>query len=308
MLSIVVPVFNEEESLSFFYEELIVSLKSLDIDYEILFVDDGSTDGSLSFLQGIIKSNKRIKIYSFRKNQGKAEALNLGFQKAKGKYIVSLDADLQDKPEEIEKLLKKIKEGWDVVSGWRKDRKDSLAKVLASKLFNFSGSFFWRLNLHDYNCGLKIYTAEAAKSMRLYGGMHRFIPLLVQQNGFKVTEIPIVHQPRKYGKSKYGFSKVWRDLPDMFTMLFLGKYSKRPLHFFGTIGIISLVLGGTILIYLTLGKLFFGQGISDRPILFLGILLVLTGFQIFFTGLLADLIINVSNKEIKEYPLKYVEE
>lgn len=296
MLSIVVPVFNEEESIPFFYKELISFLKSNHFEYEIIFVDDGSTDQSLEFLKEIASKNKKIRLFSFRKNQGKAEALTLGFEKANGDYIVTLDADLQDKPEEIEKLLKKTKEGWEVICGWRKNRKDSLPKILASKIFNISGAFFWGLHLHDYNCGLKVYTRAAAKSLKLYGGMHRFIPLLAHQNGFKIIEIPIIHEKRKYGMSKYGFSKVWKDLPDMFTMLFLGKYSKRPLHFFGAIGLISLILGIAILIYLTLGKLFFGQGIGERPILFLGILLVLTGFQVFFTGLLADLILNVSQR------------
>ncbi len=296
MLSLVVPVFNEEESLPFFYKELIGFLTSKKIDYEIIFIDDGSTDKSLVFLKEAALKNKKIRLFSFRKNQGKAEALTLGFQKAKGDYVATLDADLQDKPSEIEKLLKEAKEGWEVVCGWRKNRKDSLSKILASKFFNFSGAFFWGLRLHDYNCGLKVYTQDAAKSIRLYGGMHRFIPLLVYQAGFSVSEVPVVHQKRKYGESKYGFSKVWKDLPDMFTMLFLGKYSKRPLHFFGVIGFISLFLGGAILIYLTLGKILFGQGIGDRPILFLGILLVLTGFQVFFTGLLADLILNVSHR------------
>lgn len=296
MLSIVVPVFNEEESLPFFHKELISFLKSNNSEYEIIFIDDGSTDKSLEFLKEISSKNKKMRLFSFRKNQGKAEALTLGFQKAKGEHVVTLDADLQDKPWEIEKLLKKTKEGWEVVCGWRKNRKDSLPKILASKIFNISGAFFWGLHLHDYNCGLKVYTNEAAKSLKLYGGMHRFIPLLTYQNGFKIIEVPIIHEERKYGISKYGFSKVWKDLPDMFTMFFLGKYSKRPLHFFGLIGLISLALGIGILIYLTFEKLIFNQGIGERPILFLGILLVLTGFQIFFTGLLADLILNVSQR------------
>ncbi len=298
MISIVVPVFNEEESLKAFYKELSAYVSDLDKDYEIIFVDDGSKDKSLDILKGIFSKNKNIKIFSFRKNKGKSEALTYGFEKSSGDYVVTLDADLQDKPSEISKLLNKIKkEGFNLVCGWRKDRKDSLSKIIASRIFNSLASFFWGAKLHDYNCGLKIYTRDAAKSLKLYGGLHRFIPLLVFQQGFTVTEIPVQHEVRKFGKSKYGFSKLWKDLPDIFTMLFLNKYGQRPLHFFGPIGFIFLLVGFGILIYLTIGKIFYGLGIGDRPILFLGMLLVLGGFQVLFTGFLADLIINKSYEQ-----------
>lgn len=309
MVSIVVPVFNEEESLGSFYKELILAIPNLDKDYEIIFVDDGSEDKSLDILKNFSSKNKNVKIFSFRKNQGKSEALTFAFEKASGDYVVTLDADLQDKPIEIIKLLEKIKkEGFDLVSGWRKNRKDSYPKILASKIFNSLASFFWGIKLHDYNCGLKVYTSDAAKSLRLYGGLHRFIPLLVFEKGFKVCEVAVVHELRKFGKSKYRFSKLWKDLPDLLTMLFLTKYSKKPLHFFGFIGLIFLFVGFGILIYLTLGKIFLAQGIGDRPILFLGILLVLGGFQVVFTGFLADLIINISHKQDKEFLIKYSSE
>lgn len=309
MISIVVPVFNEEESLEAFYRELISVVSDLDKNYEIIFVDDGSKDKSLDILKGFVTKNKNIRVFSFRRNQGKSEALTFGFGKASGDYVVTLDADLQDKPSEISKLLSKIKkEGSSLVCGWRKNRKDSFAKIIASRIFNSLASFFWGVKLHDYNCGLKVYEKEAAKSLRLYGGLHRFIPLLVFQQGFAVTEIPVEHEVRKFGKSKYGFSKLWKDLPDIFTMLFLNKYGQRPLHFFGSIGLVSLLVGFGILTYLTIGKIFYAQGIGNRPIIFLGMLLVLGGFQVLFTGFLADLIINNSHKNDREFFLKYSSE
>lgn len=308
MISIVVPVYNEKESLYKFYTELAASLRDLKQKYEIIFVDDGSTDDSFSILRKIEKRDKKASLFSFRKNKGKAEALSVGFAKSKGDFVITLDADLQDKPTEIKKILKKMHEGFDMVCGWRKERKDPMQKVIASKFFNFIARIFWGLSLHDYNCGLKGYKKEAVKSLSLYGGMHRFIPLLVYQSGFSVTEVPVVHSVRKYGKSKYGFSKLWKDLPDIFSMIFLSKYSSRPLHFFGTIGGVLILVGGVILSYLTI-IWFQGQPIGRRPLLFLGMLLVLAGFQVLFTGFLADLILNITqkngNKTLEHIQLKY---
>lgn len=303
MISIVIPVLNEEESIPHLVAELDSSLKKFN-DYEIIFIDDGSTDGSLALMKKKGKKNKNIKVYSFLKNQGKAEALSFGFQKAKGNYIITMDADLQDRPDQIEKMIQAAKKGNDLVCGWRKNRQDSLHTNFSSKVFNILAKHFWGLQLHDYNCGLKIFRKEVAKNLNLYGGLHRFIPLLVQQQGFTVSEIPIVHNKRKFGKSKYGFSKVWKDLPDIFTMLFLSRYGKRPLHFFGFFGSILFLFGIIILGYLGVIKLM-GEGIGNRPILFLGILLVLSGLQVFFTGFLADLFINLSYKTNKGILLRY---
>ena len=295
MISAVIPVYNEEESLEAFYKVLVPNLSKLDKSYEIIFVDDGSTDKTLRILKTFENKNKNVKVLSFRKNRGKAEVLTSGFQAAKGDFVVTLDADLQDRPEEIGKLLQKAKEGFDLVSGWRKDRKDALKTKLSSKLFNFLMSAFWGVHLHDYNCGLKLYTKEAAKSVSLYGGMHRFIPLLMSEKGFEVTEVAVVHEKRKFGKSKYGFSKIFRDVPDMFTILFLTKYAKRPLHFFAIIGGVIFIIGFFVLLYLSILH-FMGQTIGDRPLLIFGILLVLAGFQVIFTGFLADLILHISEK------------
>lgn len=308
MISIVVPVFNEEESLELFYKELYSVISRKNNTHEIIFLDDGSTDNSLETLKKIASKDKNVRIYSFRKNSGKAEALTFGFQKAKGETIVTLDADLQDKPSEIIKLTKKLDEGYDLVCGWRNNRKDPFKKVISSKFFNAIARTFWGLSLHDYNCGLKAYTKSAAQSLNLYGGMHRFIPLLVYQQGFKVTEVAVEHEKRRFGFSKYGFSKLWKDMPDILTMVFLAKYSNRPLHFFGTIGGILFMSGTLILSYLSVIH-FLGETIGRRPLLFLGMLLVLAGFQVLFTGFLADLILNISqnnrNNVKEDIQLKY---
>lgn len=306
MLSIVVPVYNEEESLPHFYEELVRVLKALNKDYEIVFVDDGSRDKSFSILQELEAKDKHIRVFSFRRNLGKADALSLGFLKAKGDIVITLDADLQDQPSEIPNFLAKHKEGYDVVCGWRKNRKDASKMKMISRLFNYTLNKAFDLMVHDYNCGMKLYTASAAKSLHLYGGLHRFIPILVYEQGYSVTEMVVHHEPRKFGKSKYGFSKIFKDLPDMFTMLFLVKYMKQPLHFFGGVGGVLSAIGMLILFYLTILH-FLGESIGRRPLLIFGVLLVVTGLQVFFTGFLAELLINLSQRgERHSYPLKYV--
>lgn len=308
MLSVVVPVFNEQEVLEVFYKELIKFVPKIDSDFEIIFVDDGSSDKTLPILKSLVAKNSRIKIYSFRKHSGKAEALTLGFQKSKGDYVLTIDADLQDRPDQIKKLIDKSKEDWDMVSGWRANRKDSIFKKISSKFFNLSASIFWGLKVNDLNCGLKLYKKDAAKSLNLYGGMHRFIPLLLYQDGFSVTEVAVVHDQRKLGKSKYSITKVFTELPDMFTMLFLSKYSKKPLHFFAPIGGIAFFFGILILLYLTFLRIE-GYTIGNRPLLFLGVLLVISGLQVFFTGFIADLFISSSsNKQVGEANLKFISE
>jgi len=305
LLSVVVPVYNEEESLEAFYSELSRELKKLNMSYEIIFVDDGSTDSSLEILKSLEKEDSSVRIFSFRKNLGKADALTLGFQKAKGDIIITLDADLQDQPSEIPLFLAKYKEGIDVVCGWRKNRKDASKMKVISKLFNALVHRFFDIPVHDYNCGFKFYTKDAAKSLRLYGGQHRFIPVLLANQGFIVDEVVVKHEIRKFGKSKYGFSKVFRDIPDMFTMIFLIKYRQRPLHFFGVFGGFIMAVGGLILLYLVGVKVFLGEAIGGRPLLLFGVLLFLVGLQIFFTGFIAELITNSAQKNDMHFPLKY---
>lgn len=310
MISVVVPVFNEEEGLKAFFEELIKVLPSLDGKHEIIFVDDGSTDNSLEILKTFAEKDKNIRVFSFRKNLGKAEALTFGFMQTRGNYIVTLDADLQDKPTEIQKLLDKAKSGIDLVTGFRQNQKRPTYMVVISKIFNSILKYLFELDIHDYNCGLKVYTQETAKSLRLYGGLHRFIPLLAYEQGFTVEEVPVEHGKRKFGKSKYGFSKLWKDLPDLFSMFFLTRYGKRPLHFFGMIGGILLLAGITIFAYLAF-IWFMGESIGRRPLFFTSIMLILGGLQIFFTGFLADLIISINhskqspNESHIHFPLKF---
>lgn len=305
--SIVVPVLNEEESL----RELVVNIKdsfeSLKKSYEIIFIDDGSTDRTLEILKILEKSNRNIRVYSFRRNLGKSPALMLGFQKAKGKYIVTLDADLQDDPKNIKVLYQRLtKNGYDIVTGWRKERKDKLIKKISSRLFNKIVSILFGLKVHDLNSGLKIYKSQAAKDLKIYGGMHRFIPVIAKELGYSVGEKETLHHPRKYGVSKYKASKIFTDIPDLITIYFLTKYTRRPLHFFGKIGSIIFAIGMIILAYLSYLH-FIGERIGNRPLLLFGVLLVITGIQTIFTGLLADLTVNLNSEDHDEFPIKYGE-
>jgi glycosyltransferase involved in cell wall biosynthesis len=308
MVSAVVPAFNEEESFSELYGELTKVLPTLDSNYEIIFIDDGSTDNSLDVLKKLAAKDKKVRIFSFRKHRGKADALTVGFRVAKGDYVFTMDSDLEDKPSEMPKLYKKMKEGNDAVVGWRKNRKHSLSRVISSRFSNFVISLLWGFKLHDHNCGLKLFTKDAVKTLDLYGGLYRFMLLLVYLKGFKVSEVEISHQNRKYGKSKYGFFRLWKDVPDVVTIFFLTRFGERPLHFFGFVGGIISGIGIIVLLYLTMLH-FQGQTIGNRPLLTLGMLLVIAGFQVLFTGLLADLILHISQKDnqevIEEKDFKY---
>lgn len=298
------PVNNEEESLENFFSELDQELGKLDIKNEVIFIDDGSTDDSLNILKRIEKVHPNVKVYSFRKNLGKAEALTLGFRKSKGDLVVTLDADLQDLPSEIPLFIAKQKEGFDVVCGWRKDRRDKSRMKVISKIFNGIVHKAFDVPVHDYNCGFKLYTKDAAKSLFLYGGQHRFIPVLLFQEGFTIDEVVVRHEVRRKGHSKYGFTKVFKDLPDMFSMLFLVKYRKKPLHFFGVVGGFLTVVGALILGYLSILRIL-GERIGDRPLLIFGVLFLLAGLQIFFTGFLAELLTSLNSKKEPSFPLKY---
>lgn len=304
--SVVIPVFNEEESLQELIARIDESFKSIDKSFEIVFIDDGSTDSSLELLKKYARDHRNIHVVSFRRNLGKSPALTVGFEHAKGKYILTMDADLQDDPVNIEKLYKRIEEeNLDLVSGWRKERRDSTLKKMSSRFFNsFIIPLLFKLHFHDMNCGLKLYRKELAKELRIYGGMHRFIPVLASEMGFKVAEEPITHHARKYGYSKYKPTKILTDIPDLFTMFFLTKYTRRPLHFFFQLGGLLLFLGLVILIYLVILKLL-GEAIGGRPLLIFGVLFALGGAQTIFTGLIADLIVNVNEKNINNYLIKY---
>lgn len=306
-LSIVIPIYNEEESIQELIARIRDSLESQKFKYEIIFIDDGSTDKTLDILKRYERDYNNIKVYSFRKNLGKSVALSLGFQKAKGEIIATMDADLQDDPQNLPDMIEKLKkDDLDLVGGWRKDRKDGLLKVVSSKFFNlFVIPLMFNTKLHDLNCGLKVYKKDLARELKIYGGMHRFIPILSQELGFKVGEIPVAHKSRKYGVSKYRPSKILTDIPDLMTMYFIIKYNRRPLHFFSKLGGILLTTGVVILIYLTVLRIE-GQTIGRRPLLIFGVLFVIAGIQTIFTGLLADLMVNINrNNNDKDLPIKY---
>lgn len=305
MISVIIPVYNEQESISELFEKLTTVLKRLKYSYEILFVDDGSTDETLQLLKKLEEKYKEVKVYSFRKNIGKSYALRVGFKHAQGEYIMTLDADLQDDPDNIQQLLRKLHDNdADMVAGWRKNRKDHVLKRIPSQIFNSLIGNVFNLQLHDLNCGLKLYKNQVTKELNLYGGMHRFIPLLVSEMGYKVVEQEVVHHPRKYGVSKYKMTKIITDIPDLFTIYFLTKYTHRPLHFFGKVGSFVFILGLIILFYLSTLH-FLGQAIGRRPLLLFGMLFVITGIQIIFTGLIADMLVNTSSKDQNHIPLKY---
>jgi len=306
MFSIVIPVYNEVQSLQELLESVELVMSSFDESYEVVFIDDGSTDGTLEKLKSLSHTHDRVRVFSFRRNFGKSPALLCGFQKAAGQYILTMDADLQDDPANLRKMYEQlIAEGADIVSGWRKDRRDNLLKIAFSRIFNrFMVRVLFGSSFKDMNSGLKLYTAEAARELRLYGGMHRFIPLIATEMGFRVVECPVRHNERKYGASKYSPVKVLTEMPDLLTVFFLIKYTSRPLHFFARVGSALVALGLVCLVYLTI---LWAQSIpiGTRPLLMFGVLLVVIGGQTVFAGLLADLIVSVTQDRKQEFPLRY---
>ena len=253
-------------------------------------------DNSIEVAKKIQSEDSRVTIIKLSRNYGKSNALNIGFQMSKGDIVVTMDADLQDDPSEIKNLLTKIEEGWDVVSGWKKNRKDPLSKRIPSKLFNFIVRKVSNLNINDFNCGLKAYKRKVTKTLNIYGGLHRFIPYLAVSNGFSVTEIAVNHRARQFGESKYGGSRMFKGFFDFLSVVFITKYSKRPLHIFGFIGFLLSLIGIIINMYLTMNW-FYGYPLANRPLLFLGMLLIILGIQIFSIGFIAELLVNyLSNR------------
>ncbi len=306
-ITVVIPVLNEDESLHELIARIKESFSKAKKKYEILFIDDGSNDNSLKLLQKYAQDNSHIHVVSFRRNLGKSTALTVGFKKAKGDFILTMDADLQDDPANIERLLTAQEEGdYDLVSGWRKNRRDSLLKVINSRFFNnFIIPMLFGLKFNDMNSGLKLYKKDLAKEIKIYGGMHRFIPILASEMGFNVKEVPTQHNPRKYGHSKYKSTKIFTDIPDLMTMYFLVKYTKRPLHFFSKLGGVLLLAGFFILSYLSVLWLM-GESIGRRPLLIFGVLFVIAGIQTVFTGLLADLMVNFHRSDSDdELPIRF---
>ena len=300
-ISAVVPLLNEQESLAELHERLSEQLHPLG-EWEIIFVDDGSADGSLEVLKSLHKNDTHVRVISFRKNYGKSAALNAGFAAARGRYIVTLDADLQDDPVEIPNLIRKLEEGYDLVSGWKKKRYDPITKTVPSRIFNLVTGILSGLRLHDFNCGLKIYRREVVENLPVYGELHRFLPALVHWDGFRVGEIPVQHHPRKYGRTKFGPARFIRGFLDLLTVEFLVRYARKPMHLFGLAGVVLTLAGFVILTYLTWGWLN-GIWIGNRPIFFLGILLVVFGAQAFSLGFLSELLTR-SMSERREYSFR----
>ena len=285
-LSFVIPVYNEEESLPKFYQRVTEEIKKLKKTYEIVFVNDGSKDSSLEILKGFREKDKHIKIINFRRNYGKATALDEGFKYVTGEIVFMMDADLQDEPSEISNFLKNM-DGYDMLTGWKKERHDPISKLISTKLFNFFISTLSGVKLHDFNCGFKCFRNEVVKEISLYGDMHRFIPVLASSKGFTVGEIVVKHNAREFGVSKFGFERSIKGLFDGITVTFLTKFLVNPLHLFGSIGILFSAVGFLIGLYLSFLR-FQGEKIGDRPLLIFAVLLILSGFQFFTTGLIAE--------------------
>lgn len=289
-VSIVLPVYNEVESLPHLLEAIANTLNQAQIKYEIICVDDGSTDGSTELLKQLALSRTDLKAVLLRRNYGQTAAMAAGFNYAQGWAIVTLDSDLQNDPVDIPRLLEKLAEGYDLVSGWRKDRKDAaLSRLLPSKIANWLIGRVTEVKLHDYGCSLKAYRSELVADMNLYGELHRFLPALAFIEGARITEMPVLHHARRYGKSKYGLGRTFRVLMDLLTIWFMKKFLTRPMHVFGLLGLASLFLGTILGVYLTFLKLEFGQSIGNRPLLILAVVLLLAGVQLFSFGLLAEL-------------------
>lgn len=303
-ISVIVPLYNEKDSLRPLHEGIAEELKKFAVPAEILFVDDGSTDGSAEVLKEIQSFDPRVRIVRFRRNFGKSAALSAGFRYANGDVIVTMDADLQDEPSEMHKLLEGLETGADLVSGWKKQRKDPLSKRLPSKIFNSVTAFLTGVPIHDMNCGFKAYRREVVEEIKVYGEMHRYIPVLASYRGFLVTEVPVVHNKRQFGTSKFGASRLLGGFFDLLTVIMLTRYNKKPLHAFGIFGLSLWTIGLAIEAYLTVGW-FYGRWIQDRPAFMLGILLLIIGLQFVLFGLLAEMIAYSAKRE-DDYSIKEV--
>jgi glycosyltransferase involved in cell wall biosynthesis len=293
-ISVIVPLYNEDESLP----ELAAWIKRVMDDhnysYEIIMVDDGSSDNSWQVIQQINKENPSVKGIKFQRNYGKSAALNEGFKKAKGDVVITMDADLQDSPDEIPEMRKMVLEdGYDIVSGWKKKRYDSkLSKNIPSKLFNAATRKASGIYLHDFNCGLKAYKSKVVKTIEVYGEMHRYIPLLAKWSGFKkFGEKVVEHRARKYGVTKFGLNRFVNGFLDLASIMFVGKFRKNPMHFFGLWGTLSFLFGFFVFLYLTISKFFFDQtGMTQRPLFFIALVAMIIGTQLFLAGFLGELI------------------
>jgi len=289
-VSVVIPLLNEADSLRELEQKIEIVFNDIQCKYEIIYVDDGSTDKSFEVIKDLHRKNNRVKCIKFRKNYGKSAALAAGFDAAKGDFVITMDADLQDDPSEIPELLETLQKGFDLVSGWKKIRYDPFIKRNTSKIFNYVTSKASGIRLHDFNCGLKAYRKDVVKSLKVYGEMHRYLPALAHMSGFRVTEKIVKHHPRKFGKTKFGASRFVKGFLDVMTVTVTQKYIKKPLHLFGTFGIMSFLAGFIITLYLTYLKFFEGASISNRPLFLVGVLFIIVGVQLFSLGFVGEMI------------------
>lgn len=304
-ISVVVPVFNEEQSLAPLCEKLLHVLPGITDRFEIIFIDDGSTDGSPVVLEELHRQDSRVRVIQFRRNLGKSATLSVGFSASRGNVIITMDADLQDDPEEIPKFLETLDQGYDLVSGWKYPRLDPPSKTVPSAVFNWTTRMMTGLHLHDLNCGFKAYRREVIEELHIHGELYRYIPVLAHWRGFKITEIKVHHYPRQYGKSKYGLERFSRGFLDLLTVLFLNRYNRRPLHLFGWIGLLTALVGLVILAYLSILWLEGVRPIGTRPLLSFGVLFVFMGIQFISFGLLAELVTQtLSSAREYDYPIK----
>lgn len=300
MLSIIIPFFNEEQNLPLLVEQLQTALTKIKQDHEIIFIDDGSTDSSLTALEKAVGKDKDVVVLTHRKQFGKGKALETAFHRAHGKTIVFMDADLQNDPVDLPRFLEKLDDGYDLVNGYRKVRNDGVDKTLPSKIYNTLIAWLFGLELHDINCGFKAMKREVLETIPLYGDNYRIVPILAKHEGFKIAEIEVEHHPRKYGVSKYGAMRVVFGLFDILNYYFLLRFFEKPIHFFGAIGSATFGIGVLILAYLGIERILFQHMIYRRPILFLGLLLVIVGVQIIATGFLGELIVYLNKKRYKD--------
>ncbi|SNR69974.1 glycosyltransferase family 2 protein [Desulfurobacterium atlanticum] len=309
-LSIVIPLYNEEENVNELYNRLKEVLDALPYDYEIIFVDDGSTDRTVEKLEEIAKKDSKVKVVEFARNFGQTPAMMAGMDIASGDVIITMDGDLQNDPVDIPRLLEKIDEGYDVVSGWRKNRKDAtVSRKIPSKIANWLIGKLTGVRIHDYGCSLKAYRSNVIKRIRLYGEMHRFIPAVVSTvtSPDKIIEIPVRHHPRKYGKSKYGISRTFKVIVDLFYVWFVKKYMQKPIHFFGGIGLFLLFVGLTFFLYLLSVKLL-GNPIGGRPLLVISVMCIIAGLQMLTTGIISEILMRIyyESQQKKPYVIRRV--
>lgn len=289
-VSAIVPIYNEVESIPLLIETLVAVFENNAISYEIICVDDGSKDGSAELLRRLAEEHSNLRAVLLRRNYGQTAAMSAGFNHARGQVIVTLDGDLQNDPADIPLLIAKLDEGYDLVSGWRKDRQDAVVtRLIPSRIANWLIRKVTEVQIHDYGCSLKAYRSELVRDMNLYGELHRFLPALAFIEGARIAEMPVRHHARRYGQSKYGLGRTFRVLMDLSTIFFMKKFLTRPMHVFGLFGLLSMLLGILLGLYLTVLKLGFGESIGDRPLLILAVVLFLTGVNLFSLGLLAEL-------------------